>query len=346
MNSERRICVLAEGRLDIFNAKTAAGLLRYCPNDVVAVIDSQSVGQDLVDLIGVGKGVPIVTRLRDALVYNPNMLAIGVAVPGGVIPAPWMATIREALAAGLDIANGLHTRLSENKELADLAASNNCRIWDVRKAPDHAAVGTAKAKTTRGRRILTVGTDCNLGKRVTALEITKELNGRGLNAQYVATGQTGAMIAGSGVVIDAVVSDFVSGAVEAAVLEKANADFIVVEGQGSILHPSYSAVTLGLMHGTLPDYLVVCHTPLRTAMRSTDNIPMPSLTKIIQLSEELIRHIYSAVRAIGVSLNCHGLRDEELAEVVRQAEKETGLPVIDPIRTGTKAIVDEIVAGG
>ncbi len=342
MKDKRRICVLVDGLLDVFNAKTTAGLLRYCPEEVVAVLDRKNAGKDLEQFLGVGKGVPIIDSIEAAKAFKPNILAIGVALPGGAVPDAWRRIIIGALKSGMDILNGLHTILSEDPELAECAAQAGQTITDVRKAPPGLTVGKAKALTTRGKRILTIGTDCNLGKRVTALELVREMKSRGINAESVPTGQTGVMINGSGVIVDSVISDFVSGAVEGAILEKKDADYIVIEGQGSLLHPSYSAVTLGLMHGSLPDYMILCHTPLRETMRSTDNIPMPSLSQMIFLSEALIKPLNPQSKVIGVSLNCHGWNDEQARAAREEAAEETGLVVVDAIRTGTADLVAAI----
>ena len=338
MKPKRRMCILTDGFLDVFTAKTAMGLLRYCPDEVVAVLDREHAGENLEDLVGVGRGVPLVDGIDAAQPYAPNQLVLGVALPGGRLPDSWRQTICEALASGMDVVNGLHTRLKADPELSARAAELGREIWDVRTPPKVANVGAGRARQTRGKRILTIGTDCNLGKRVTALELVREMRNRGIEAEYVATGQTGVMISGSGVVADAVTSDFVSGAVEAAVLTKADADFIVIEGQGALVHPGYSAVTLGLMHGALPDYMVLCHAPSRTNMRNSD-VPVMKPAEMVTLSEAVLRPLWPA-EVIGVSLNCHGMNCEEAAHARLQVQDETGLPVVDSLRTGVGELVD------
>ncbi len=340
VNKTRRMCILTDGRLDPFNAKTAVGLLRYCPDEVVAVLDREHAGQSLVPLVGCGEGVPVVPDIASAVPHRPDQLVLGVALPGGQLPDEWRGVLKSALEAGMDIVNGLHSRLNRDAELAAVAAQTGRRIFDLRHVSQPTTVGTGKARHTRAKRVLTVGTDCNIGKRVTALELTRELNRRGSRAEFLATGQTGVMISGSGVIVDAVISDFVSGAIEQAVLERGDADYVVVEGQGALLHPSYSAVTLGLLHGTLPDFMVLCHAPARTTMRNTD-VPRPPLNDAIALYEAIVRPIHPA-RVVGVALNSLGLSDAEREQVVQQTREQTGLPVVDSLRTGVAELVDVI----
>jgi uncharacterized NAD-dependent epimerase/dehydratase family protein len=340
VSSQRRICILTDGRLDPFTAKTAVGLLRYCPDEVVAVIDREHAGGSLVELLGCGDGVPVVRDIESAMAFHPDQLVLGVAVPGGRVPDEWRSIIRAALLAGLDVVNGLHTRLRADAELADIACQAGRRIVDIRDVAQPSSVGTGQARTTSAHRVLTVGTDCNIGKRLTALELSLELRRRKRRAEFVATGQTGVLITGSGVVVDAVVSDFVSGAVEQAILDRADADYVVVEGQGALLHPSYSAVTLGLLHGALPDSMVLCHASARTTLRNTD-VPMPSLDRTIELYESVVEPIHPA-RIVGVALNGLGLNDAEQDRAIEEVRRQTGLPVVDPVRTGVGDLVDAI----
>jgi uncharacterized NAD-dependent epimerase/dehydratase family protein len=338
----RRICILVDGRLDVYTAKTALGLLRYCPDEVVAVIDRTHAGGDLAALVGVGAGVPIVADVAAATQYQPNQLIIGVALPGGVLPDDYRAYVMDALACGMDVVNGLHSRLAEDAELAAQAQRHGRTICDVRVPPKIDRVGNGLARGTRAVRVLTVGTDCNLGKRVTASELVRALSARNLHAEFIPTGQTGVMIAGWGVAIDGVVSDFLSGVVEQSVLAKQDADYVVVEGQGALIHPSYSSVTLGLMHGTLPDYFVVCHAPGRECMRHTD-IPVATPGAMIAMTENLLAPIHPA-RCIGISLNCHGMDATAAAEAHAKIADDTGLPVVDSLRTGVEPLVDALIA--
>jgi uncharacterized NAD-dependent epimerase/dehydratase family protein len=338
--TQRRMCLLTDGFLDVFTAKTAVGLLRYCPTEIVAVLDKPNAGKKLEEIVATGAGVPIVDSIAAATRLHANQLVLGAAFPGGQVPAPWRQHIREALAAGMDIVNGLHQRLNEDAELAAAAKAAGKRIWDVRNPPALTKVGTCKARTTKGKRILTIGTDCNLGKRVMALELTREMKQRGLNAEFVPTGQTGVMTVGRGVALDAVVSDFVSGAIEEQVLAVGDADYILVEGQGALVHPGFSAVTLGLMHGSLPDEMILCHAPARKTMRSSST-PVISMGEMITLSEAILRPLHHS-KVVGVALNCHGMNDDDAAKARDEAHAVTGLPVVDAFKTGVGPLVDVI----
>ncbi len=334
--------VVTDGHLDLFSAKTAVGLLRYCPDEVVAVLDRQHARGDLAALVGVGAGVPIVADVGAALAYQPNQFVIGVALPGEQFPPAWREMILAALDSGLDIVNGLHMRLSDDAEIAARAQARGRRLIDVRHAPYAHCVGAGRAAQTRARRVLTVGSDCNVGKKITSLELQRGLAARGLKAEFLATGQTGVMIAGSGLVIDRVISDFLAGAVETAVLERGDNDFLLVEGQGGLLHPGFSGVTLGLMHGVLPDYMVLCHVPTRVKMRHTD-VVIPALDELVRLHEAVLAPLYPS-QTIGVAINGFGLSDEQLDEVIADAERRTGLPATDVIRRGAGKLMDALMA--
>ena len=344
MSTSRRMVILADGFLDPFSAKTAFGLLRYCPDEVVAVIDTEHASENLgaaLD-IGVGASMPVVADISEAMPLKPTQLVLGAVFPGGQLPPSWRRTILAALDAGLDVVNGLHQRLNDDPEFASRAAATGATLRDVRVPPPTRHVGSAKARGTRGTRILTIGTDCNIGKRVTALELAKALNARGANAAFVPTGQTGVMITGRGIAIDAVVSDFVSGVVEDAVLEQGDADYIVVEGQGALVHPGFSAVTLGLMHGAVPDRMVLCHAPARRTMRNSD-IEVMTCTQMIELSEAMLRPLHPG-RVVGIALNCRGLDDEQAARAHEDIQSETGMVVVDPLKTGVGPLVETLLA--
>lgn len=340
---KRRILILTDGYLDIFTAKTAVGLLRYCPDEVVAVLDRKHAGENLKDLLGVGDGVPIVDSIAAATPLRPEQFVLGVALPGGRLPEVWRNDIRQALAAGMNIVNGLHTRLNDDADLARCAAEAGRTIWDVRAVPPATEVGAGKARHTPATRVLTVGTDCNLGKRLTAMELTRELARRGAQAVFVPTGQTGVIITRRGVVIDAVVSDFVSGVVEREVLAVGDADYVVVEGQGALLHPSFSAVTLGLMHGVLPDMMILCHAPTRKTMRHAD-VPIPPLDEVIRLHEAILRPLHPS-KIVGIALNCFDMDDPTMHRTIEEIHALTGLPVLDPVRIGVSALADAVVGG-
>jgi len=341
--AKRRLLIIAEGRLDLFAAKTAVSLLRYCPDEVVAVVDSQHAGGDLTSLVGTGAGVPIVPDVAAALPLKPDHLVIGVALPGGVLPPAWRSAILEALRNGMDVLNGMHTALADDERLAACATECGRRLYDLRHVTREYPVGLARAVGTRAKRVLTVGSDCNVGKMVASLEIVRDLCGRDRPARMIATGQTGVLITGHGEVIDAVKSDFVAGAVEMLLLaeDARGEEFLVVEGQGSILHPGFSGVTLGLMHGTLPDAMILCHAPARTTMRHTQ-IPVPPLPELVRLHEELLAPIHPC-RVVGVALNCFGMSPAQTAETIERTQQETGLPATDCLGAGVEPLTDALL---
>ncbi|HUT79355.1 MAG TPA: DUF1611 domain-containing protein [Polyangia bacterium] len=335
---------MTDGHLDVFVAKTAVSLLRYCADEVVAVLDAQHAGADLASIVDVQTHVPIVDSVAAALPLQPDHLVIGVANPGGILPPAWRATIIEALANGMDVINGLHTLLTDDEELVRCAADHGRRIHDLRRVTRTYPIGSGKAAGTRARRILTVGTDCNVGKMLASIELARDLTSRGHAARFVATGQTGVLVAGHGEVIDAVKSDFVSGAVETLVLEadEEGVEFIVVEGQGAMLHPGFSGVTLGLMHGVLPDRMILCHQPSRQFMRHT-RIPVPALDESIALHQQLLAPIHAS-RVVAVALNCVGMSPQQIRESIDQTQRATGgMPAADCARTGVEPLTDALL---
>lgn len=278
---------------------------------------------------GLPRLAPTEARNRGA-----RAMVIGVANIGGAISAAWMPLLLEALEAGLDLIGGLHTRLSEQPELQGTATRLGRRLIDVRVPPPNIPVGTGRKRT--GKRLLTVGTDCALGKKYTALALTKGLVQRGVAADFRATGQTGILIAGRGMPMDAVVSDFEAGAAEI-LSPDADADhWDVIEGQGSLFHPSYAAVSLGLLHGSQPDVIVVCHDPTRKTMLGMPGYSLPTLLETIELNLTLGRRTNAAIRCAGVSVDTSRLPEEEAARYLQAVTDELGLPAADPIRAGKR----------
>ena len=336
-----RIAILAEGSFGILESKTATVLVRYLPDNVVAVIDSVNAGRDVSEVIDIGEGIPIVGDLAEVLRFNPTMLAIGIAPPGGELPPAWRATLHEAIHNRLHIMSGLHQFLSEDPELSKVASAHGVTLWDARKPPPDLPVATCKAADVDATVILTVGSDCRVGKMLSGIEVTRATRARGVNAEFCPTGQNGIMVWGWGIAIDAVVSDFTAGAAEQIVLEGAkDHELLIVEGQGSLVHPGYSGVTLSLLHGSLPDAMIFCHQPSRgTVARYT--VPLPSLPEMIAQYETMAAPIKPA-KVIGLALNCFDLSEAEAQEAVRQAEAETGLPATDVVRFGTDKLVDAV----
>lgn len=337
----RRLVILTEGRLDLFGAKTAVSLMRYCKEEVVALIDRVNAGKDPDSLIGIGKGIPILRTIGDSLYLKPNALLIGIAPPGGMLPAEWRKHIVDALKNGLHIISGLHCHLSDDQEFLRLANEHRVEIWDVRKSSEDIPLGTGKARNTRTLRILTVGSDCNIGKMVTSIEMSRAARNQGIHACFVATGQTGIMIDGSGIAVDHVVSDFISGAAEKLVLERAHYQLLSIEGQGTIVHPAYSGVTLGLLHGSAPQGLILCHQPARKTLRHFNDFPVLPLSYLIDLYEKLAQPIFPC-KVLGISLNCFGMSDRDALQEIQKAEQETKLPATDPVKFGVSKFMDSI----
>jgi uncharacterized NAD-dependent epimerase/dehydratase family protein len=271
--------------------------------------------------------------------FEPTGLLIGIAPAGGLIPGEWRSIILEFLAAGCEVVSGLHEFLGDDAAFSEAARLSRTRVVDLRRPP-RASVGCGRALQHRGLRVLTVGTDECIGKMTAALEIAQGAAARGWDARFIATGQTGIAVSGYGVAIDAVVSDFLAGAVEQLILENQERQLLVIEGQGAITSPSFSGVTLGLLHGCLPQALVLCHDLTRTHSRGT-SFPLPSVRLAIDLYEALARAI-APCRTVAICLNTSALHEDEAQSAIRQLGNEVNLPVSDPLRFGTDAILDEL----
>jgi uncharacterized NAD-dependent epimerase/dehydratase family protein len=335
----RRMMILTEGQLGVFSSKTATSLIRFCPDETVCVLDSKAAkaGKPLEEVIGCGKGIPIVGSVKDGLKYKPNQLLIGIAPVGGKLPAAWRRIILDAIGAGLHIVSGLHHVLGEDEEFAAAAKKKKVKINDVRLAPADISVAEDKLRDLKQRRVALVGSDCNLGKMVTAIEIDKGLRERGYDSEFVATGQTGIMIAGSGIATDHVISDYVNGAAERLCWERKNRQILIIEGQGSVYHPAYSGVTVGMLHGSMPHAIVYQHAPARTKISHYEKFPIMPLKEGVQLVEALVRPLQPA-RVVAIGLNTYGMEPGAAEEAARRIEDETGLPAQDPIRNGTSKL--------
>jgi len=338
--------VLAEGKLGIETSKTAASSVRYLPDRVAALIDSEHSGLTAQEVLGVGGDIPIVASLAEALGISepaPQALLVGIANRGGTIPPEHRPVLFEAVEAGLEVWCGLHERLADDGELAARARERGVRLVDLREPPVDLPVGTGLALQTAGFRVLTVGTDCNVGKMTACLEIRQSLRERGVNARFAATGQSGIVIDGTGIPVDAVVSDFVSGATERITLEAAEgADVVLVEGQGSLFHPGYSAVTLGLLHGSMPQAMILCWMPGRKRVYAGgyDWLEIRSPARAIEAYEEAMRWAAPQLnsRVIALSANTYDLSEDEARRVVEEAGRVTGLPSTDPVRFGAEPL--------
>jgi uncharacterized NAD-dependent epimerase/dehydratase family protein len=348
LGKTRRLALMAEGRFTPLDAKTAVGVLRYRPAEVAAVLDSTRAGRTAVSCVGVGGAIPVVADVEAAAVLGADSLLIGVAPQGGELPESWRATVRAALERGWDVLSGLHVFLADDAEFAALARGAQARIVDVRRPPATRRIAAGRAADLDATVVLTVGSDCNVGKMTAALEIVRALDASNTPAAFVATGQTGMFIADHGVTVDAVVADFVAGEVEALVLEAAAThDLVVVEGQGSLHHPAYSGVTLALIHGSCPALMVLCHQAGRDRIRvgggSDAGWPIPSLEALVEAYEVAAGWLRPASVA-GVALNTLGLDDGAARAACERAARETGLPATDPVRFGAGPLAAAVVA--
>ncbi len=341
----KRLLILADGALSVFGAKTAVCLLRFRAQDVVAVLDREHAGRRACDVLPVPAEASIVATVDEALEYRPDTLVIGIAPPGGQLPAEWREIIRRCIQAGVHIVSGLHTFLGDDPEFAQLAAAHGVTLADLRRPPEDQPIASRRARETRARRVLTVGTDCNVGKMFATFELAAAARERGVRHRLVATGQTGMMIEGSGLTIDRIPADFVAGWVERLVLE-ADADpapkLILVEGQGSLLHPSYSGVTLALLHGALPDAMVLVHHAGRDRMRYVDQ-PIPPLRDWVRRYEEILAPLHVG-KVVGIAVNPHGLSPSEARSAIARIEDETGLPAVDVATEGAGRLLEAVLA--
>jgi uncharacterized NAD-dependent epimerase/dehydratase family protein len=279
--------------------------------------------------------------IEEAAARGAKTLIVGVANAGGVLPDHWVEPIQRALAAGMDIASGLHQRLGSKVALREAAEKHGRRLLDVRHSDQ--TFNTGKGVKRAGLRLLTVGTDCSVGKKYTALALEKAMRARGFDADFRATGQTGVFISGRGVAIDAVVADFISGAVEWISPEAAPRHWDLIEGQGSLFHPSFAGVSLGLLHGAQPDAFIICHEPTRQTMRGVAH-PLPSIEAVIQLNMQCGRLTNPDIRPAGISVNTQKLGDGEARALLRDLSQRYSLPATDPIRYGVENLVDFIAA--
>ena len=344
----RRLALLTQGGLDIFRNKTAMGMLRFRPVDVVCVIDPKHAGQDLKQLTGVGEGIPIVASVVEAIRLGIQWLVIGVATPGGALPEALRPQVYEAIKNRIGVISGLHESVNGDPNLVSLSARYAVELVNLRRVneEDH-HIGVAAARRLKAYRILTVGTDANIGKTTTALEIERHLRARGYNARYVPTGQDGKLITGRGVCIDRVISNFASGAVERLVAHEArSADILVIEGQDSILSPPYSGVSLSILHGSCPDAMVLCHAPTRTEHRHTD-VPIPPLETYRHLYEQMLAPLHPG-KVLAISLNTMGMEEGAARAALLEAEQACSLPAVDVVRDspdrGCRRLVDALLA--
>jgi uncharacterized NAD-dependent epimerase/dehydratase family protein len=332
MPHTRRFLILAEGSFGPLSSKTANAGIRYVPDEVVGIIDSTQVGRTAHDVLGFGGPLPVVGTFADGLRLAPNALLIGIAPAGGQFPVEWRSIVLDALRARLDVWSGLHTMLGDDPEFAAAAVASGATIRDLRRAPAHLDVAAGRVRDLSATVVLTVGSDCNIGKMTTQLQVEAAVRARGHRVAFAATGQTGILVAGRGIAVDAVIADFIAGAAESLTIEAAqDADIVLVEGQGSLLHPAYSGVTLGLMHGALPHAMVLCTQPSRTSINRNPWVTIPPVRELIDLYERSMVGLRAAP-VIAVALNTFDLDDAAAAAAIARVQDETGLPATDPVR--------------
>jgi uncharacterized NAD-dependent epimerase/dehydratase family protein len=342
-----RLAIFAEGLFAGHHGKTAHGVIRYGTREVVAVIDSTEAGRTASEVVPFAlHDVPIVATLREAIDRGASVMLVGVAPTGGKLDPSWRAMIREAIAAGLHVEAGLHTQLSEDPELRRAATRAGVALRDLRAAPPDLTVPQGPDSRPGSVQVVhSVGSDTVIGKKVVTLELDRAARERGLRSVFVPTGQTGVAIAGWGIAVDHVISDYVAGAGERLVHEGAGrGDLLFVEGQGALFHPAYSGVTLGLLHGSAPDLLVLVHKAGAAALRNYPDLPIPPLPELIAAYEGVARRVRPA-RVAAIALNTAGLdTDEDAREAIAAAQAETGLVADDVVRFGPERVLDAVLA--
>jgi uncharacterized NAD-dependent epimerase/dehydratase family protein len=339
---ERRYLILAPGAFATRSAKTAHGVIAYSRDITVAVIDPEHAGKRVRDVVPyLDSDAPIVASVAEGLRFTPTSLLIGIAPPGGALPAPFRAEIAAAIRANLEVVSGLHAILGEDAEFAELARAHDSRLWDLR-LPPAAPLFSGAAYDIEATILLTVGSDCAVGKMTASLELEKAARARDVDACFVPTGQTGIAIAGWGTSIDRVIADFAPGAAEQLVLEgeRRAKDLLIVEGQGGINHPAYAPVTLALLYGSAPDALVLVHMPSRTTIEGYD-IPLLGYRELIRTYEMLCGTVKPAP-VVGIALNTKDLDEAAARRAIDEAREVTGLPCDDVVRHGPQAFYDAI----
>ncbi|HET8895208.1 MAG TPA: DUF1611 domain-containing protein [Gaiellaceae bacterium] len=341
--SDTKYLLLAEGFSDNAHyGKTMWGVLRYRREDVVAILDSERAGATV-------DGVQVVGTVDDALSFGPNTALVGVATQGGRFPPAWIDLLKTCIASGLHIENGLHVFLEDDIELSELAARHGMELRDLRRPPRDLSTATGANLDVPATIVLTVGSDCAIGKMTVSLELDLEARRRGIRSVFVPTGQTGIAIAGWGIAVDAVVADFIAGAAERLVVEGTarGGELLWVEGQGALQHPVYSGVTLGLYHGSVPHLLVLCHESGHDTIEGAGGgpHPIPPLAELVELHERAALPVRPA-RVAAIALNTRRLTEDDARAAVAAAEAETGLPADDPVRFGPARLVDAVLALG
>jgi uncharacterized NAD-dependent epimerase/dehydratase family protein len=346
---KHRFLIIADGEFGPLSSKTANSCIRYFPERIVAVLDRKEAGKTVQDVLGFGGDIPVVGDFERGIAQGKRATAvlIGIAPAGGKLPEEWKGWLRSAIEQKLEIWSGLHTFIGDDPELGPLAKARGVRILDARRPPPNLPIADGRAAEVDALVVLAVGSDCNVGKMTAQLQLRDELVKRGHRTSFVATGQTGIFIEGWGIAVDAVVADFIAGAAEQITIQGAkDHDIVLVEGQGSLIHPGYSGVTLGLLHGSCPDALILCHQVTRTHIGDYHGrepwVPIPSYTELIDIYEHAAEPVHPT-QVIGICLNTYDMDEAAAREACERAAEETGLPATDPVRFESDALVDAIV---
>lgn len=338
MASAKKYLVLAEGKSgDEHYGKTMRGIVHYAPDPVVAILDSARAGESY-------REIPIVATVDEALAYGPTTATVGVATQGGRFPPAWRELLKDSIRAGLDLESGLHEFISDDAELSGLAREHGVELRDLRKPPPELSVPTGENLQVPAKIVLTVGSDCAIGKKTVAVELDLAARNRGLKSVFVPTGQTGIAIAGWGIAIDAVVADFLAGAAERLVVEgsQRGGELLWVEGQGSLAHPAYSGVTMGLIHGSAPHAYVFVHKARATHVEGYPDHPLPDLRELIALHERVSLRLRPA-RVAAVALHTGELDEDDARAEIERVGAETGLTTDDPVRFGADTLLDAVL---
>ena len=336
----RKIVCLTEGHTEPHAGKTAANVVRYRREEVIALLDSTQAGKTAGELLDAGPDVPIVANLQQT--PEADTLVLGIAPPGGKIPSSWRPIILEAIARKMDIVSGLHDFLNDDPEFAAAAKSAGVQLVDIRRNSEK-SIARRIGLRPDCLRVHTVGHDCSIGKMVVSVEVARGLKARGRDAKFIATGQTGIMIEGDGLPIDCIVADFVSGAAEKLVLANQHHDILLVEGQGSLVHPSYSGVTLSLLHGCAPQALILCYEVGRETVTGVESVRIPPLAEIKRIYE-VMANVHQPCKIIGIGMNSRRLSAADAENERERMRSEFGLPVCDVLRHGPDELVDAVLA--
>ena len=342
LKSSDKIAIWMEASIDDDYGKMGISALRYLNNEIVCVIDSVFAGKKISEVSIIKKDIPIVSSLKDAKDMGANVMLLGVLTSGGIRPKSWDSLIKESIEMGMSIINGLHDQI--NPEFSKYIIKDEQWIWDTRVPQFIPKIGSAKASELSNKRVLMIGTDMAAGKMTVGLELYSYLRNKNINVGFVATGQVGITVTGGGIPLDAYKLDHACGAVETAVIDQKDKDIVIVEGQGSILHPG-STATLPLMRGTCPTHMILCHIARNNSLRSLENIKIPDLKKFIDLNEQVASVIgtYPKAKVIGVALNTIQMENNEALEMIKKVEENTGLPSTDVIRYGGDKIFNELL---